>query len=243
MSETDKTKKSNASSAVRCSDRDRIFEDGSPAEWASLEAHAAACSACAEEVRAWHSLSMAAAELRDYSASPESWPRIQRSLVEQATRQESKSRRFWNWDSVRRSLALNWQAALAGAMVLLLVASAGLFRLYESKTTNNSGTATKSTRQSGDLLRNNALADVERTQSAYMQAIDKLAAEAKPQLDKSETPLLANYREKLQVLDSAIDDLRAQAGQNASNAHLRYQLLAMYQEKQRTLEEVLEVKR
>jgi len=72
---------------------------------------------------------------------------------------------------------------------------------------------------------------------------DKLAADARPQLDNPETPLLANYREKLQVLDSAIDDLRAQAGQNPSNAHLRNQLLAMYQEKQRTLEDVLEVKR
>jgi len=30
---------------------------------------------------------------------------------------------------------------------------------------------------------------------------------------------------------------------NSSNAHLRYQLLAMYQEKQRTLEEILETKR
>jgi hypothetical protein len=54
---------------------------------------------------------------------------------------------------------------------------------------------------------------------------------------------MANYREKLQVLDSAIDDLRAQAGQNPSNAHLRYQLLAMYQEKQETLQDVLEAKR
>jgi len=32
------------------------------------------------------------------------------------------------------------------------------------------------------------------------------------------------------VLDSAIADLRAQAGMNPSNAQLRYQLLAMYQE-------------
>jgi hypothetical protein len=76
-----------------------------------------------------------------------------------------------------------------------------------------------------------------------VQAIDKLATDAKPQLDKPETSLMANYREKLQVLDSAIDDLRAQAGQNPSNAHLRYQLLAMYQEKQKTLEDVLEARR
>ncbi len=93
------------------------------------------------------------------------------------------------------------------------------------------------------LLKSSALSEVERTENAYVQAIDKLAVEAKPQLDSPETPLLANYREKLQVLDSAIDDLRAQAGDNPSNAHLRYQLLAMYQEKQRTLEEVLEAKR
>jgi hypothetical protein len=75
-----------------------------------------------------------------------------------------------------------------------------------------------------------------------VQAIDKLAAEAQPQLENPATPLLANYHEKLIVLDSGIADLRAQAGINPSNAQLRYQLLAMYQEKQHTLEEVLEAR-
>ena len=90
------------------------------------------------------------------------------------------------------------------------------------------------------MLKSAALKEVESAESAYEKAIDKLAAEAKPQLDTPATPLLANYHEKLLVLDSAIADLRAQAGLNPSNAQLRYQLLAMYQEKQRTLEEVLE---
>ena len=84
---------------------------------------------------------------------------------------------------------------------------------------------------------------MEHAESAYVQAIDKLASEAEPQLENPATPLMANYREKLFVLDTAIDDLRAQTGQNPSNAHLRYELLAMYWEKQRTLEEILEVKR
>ena len=75
-----------------------------------------------------------------------------------------------------------------------------------------------------------------------MAAIDKLAAEAGPEL-KANTPLMANYREKLLVLDGAIADLRAQAGENPSNAYLRYQLLAMYEEKQQTLQDVLETKR
>jgi hypothetical protein len=110
--------------------------------------------------------------------------------------------------------------------LLIAVSSIWLYR-YETRTTN--------TVADSHLLKNRALADVERAESAYMQAIDKLAAEAKPQLENPATPLLSSYNEKLQILDSTIDDLRAQAGLNSSNAHLRYQLLAMYQEKQHTL--------
>jgi hypothetical protein len=226
----------NTNMKAACSDRDRIFEHGSPAEWAALEVHAAGCAECAEEIRAWKSLSVAATELRDYSDDPSLWPRIHRSLVEQGEKLEEKKFR-WSWDSIRQGFSLSWQTATAAAIVLLLVASAAWLQHR-----NLTGVKTPPA-QSGDLLRNNALAEVERTETAYMHAIDKLATNAKAQLDNPETSLLANYREKLQVLDSAIDDLRAQAGQNPSNAHLRYQLLAMYQEKQRTLEEVLEVKR
>ena len=86
-------------------------------------------------------------------------------------------------------------------------------------------------------------AEVERTEAAYERAIDKLDARARPQLENSSAPLMANYREKLLVLDSAIADLKSQAGINPSNGHLRRQLLAMYQEKQDTLEELLEAKK
>jgi hypothetical protein len=92
-------------------------------------------------------------------------------------------------------------------------------------------------------LKSAALDNVERAEAVYVQAIDKLAEETKAQLENPATPLLANYHEKLVVLDSAIADLRAQAGLNPSNAQLRRQLLAMYQEKQHTLEEVLEARK
>jgi hypothetical protein len=219
---------------ITCSDRDRIFLDGSPAEWAALEIHAATCPACAEDIRAWKSLSLAAAELRDYSETPSLWPRIERALGDQAARIEQRKAR-WNWRTWFPGLSLSWQSAAATAFVLVLMVSIGWYLKP------NSGKAPVPT--TAGLLKSKALADVENAQTAYVQAIDKLAAEAKPQLDNPETPLMANYREKLLVLDTAIDDLRAQAGQNPSNAHLRYQLLAMYQEKQRTLEEVLEEKR
>ena len=199
---------------VTCSERERIFEDGTPAEWAALEAHAASCPLCAEEIRSWKSLSVAAKELREYSDSPSFWPRIERALAEEA--------------------APAWQTALAGAFVLVLTISAGWMYLHRSPIVDPEGDQS--------LLKTTALREVETAETVYERAIDKLAAETKPQLEDPATPLLANYHEKLLVLDSAIADLRAQAGMNPSNAQLRYQLLAMYQEKQHTLEEVLEAK-
>jgi Tfp pilus assembly protein PilE len=217
---------------VSCKDRERIFADGSPAEWAALQAHAAACPACAEELRAWKSLSSAAAELRDYSESPTLWPRIHEALVQQADRRTKRAER-WNWRWLLAGVPL-WQAAAIAAVLLLLIAPAIVHYVQQRRAPQA---------QSADLLRQKALAEVERAEGAYVQAIDKLALQAKPQLETPDTPLMASYREKLQVLDSAISDLQAQAGQNPSNAHLRHQLLAMYQEKERTLEQVLEEKR
>ena len=220
---------------VTCNDRESIFEDGTPAQWAALEAHAATCVACAEELRAWKSLSLAAASLRDYEPSPSLWPRIESALAANAP-DSNKSWSWWHRSSAWLGFTLSWQLAAAGAFALLLLASGGW--LYRTQVNHPTTSASQN-----PLLHSKALGEVERAEAAYVQAIDKLDVEAKPQLDNPDTPLLANYREKLQVLDSAIDDLRAQTGMNPSNAHLRYQLLAMYQEKQRTLEEVLETKR
>jgi len=222
---------------INCKDRDRILEDGTPAEWAALEAHSATCPACAEELRAWKALSTAAAELRDYSDSPSLWPRIQRALVQEAAANGRRASR-WAWLHFGSSVILGWQVAVAAALVLLLtIASVWVYTHRHGNGTGSPDVA------SSPLLKSPALAEVERAQSAYEQAIDKLAAEAKPQIDNPTTPLQESYREKLLVLDSAIDDLRAQAGLNPSNAHLRQQLLAMYQEKQETLQSILEEKR
>lgn len=220
---------------VTCKDRERIFEGGVAAEWAALEAHSAGCPACAEEIRAWKSLSLAARELRDYSESPELWTRIERALVEEDVRKAQQAKRK-KWFSFLPAISVGWQTALAGAFALILTVSVSWILIQKSKPPVGRP-------EDQSLLKSAALKDVEETQRAYEKAIDKLASEAKPQLEDPATPLLANYHEKLLVLDSAIDDLRAQAGLNPSNAQLRHQLLAMYQEKQETLEEVLEARK
>lgn len=191
-------------------------------------------------MRAWRALSVAAAEMRDYSPAPALWSRIETALAANAASATAPSLR--EKISAWLGFSLSWQLAAVSAFAAVLLVSGGL--IYRHQTiTPTTPKAVGSTAQQDPLLKTKALDDVEKAETAYVNAIDKLAADAKPQLDKPETPLMANYREKLQVLDSAIDDLRAQAGQNPSNAHLRYQLLAMYQEKQKTLEDVLEARR
>ena len=215
---------------VSCNDRERIFLDGSAEEWTALEQHATTCAPCAEEIRAWKSLSAAAEELRDYREHPQLWTKIEKSLKEQSERRNAWSS-FWERLGLWRDISVGWRAGLVGAFALVLALSGAYVIRHRGGDSSQ-----------GRLLRNSALAEVERTERDYMKAIDQLAAEAKPQLDSPVTPLMVSYREKLVVLDSAIGELRLEAGRNPSNAHLRYELLAMYQEKQQTLQDVLEIK-
>jgi hypothetical protein len=217
---------------ITCNDRERIFLGGTPEEWAALETHAAACSACREELNAWKHLSVSAVDLHQEWDSPALWPCIERALAEQSASSPSSwwGRLFTGWTLT----SLQWQTASAAILLFLLSASAIWFI---------TGTNHYRPRIPADALFNDrTVREVERAEAAYEQAIDKLGAQARPQLENAYTPLMASYREKLQVLDSAIADLQAQAGINPANGHLRRQLLAMYQEKQHTLEQVLEAK-
>jgi hypothetical protein len=218
---------------ITCQERDRIFLDGTPEEWAALELHAAGCHECTEELHAWKNLSIAATEMRKEPDSPQLWSRIEASLSERAGqgKRDSVWQRLSNWTP----LSVGWQTALAAAMVLALAISGGY--VYTTRDTIRRGS------DSASLLKSSALREVENSERAYEQAIEHLETEAKPQLQSGDSPLVASYREKLMVLDGAIDELRMQAGENPSNAHLRRQLLAMYQEKQQTLQDVLEIKR
>jgi len=212
---------------VSCVDRERIFMDGSAAEWTALEAHAATCVECGEELRVWKSMSTAAGELRQEWETPHLWTRIERGLVEQIAEKPSRLRAWLNSIGV---ISAQWQTVVA--LLVLVVVTGAAWRMFRIGPEP----------YPPGFLNNSAVSEVERAEVDYQKAIDKLEAQAKPQLDPA-APLMASYREKLLVLDNAIDELRAEAGKNPANAHLRRQLLAMYQEKQDTLQEILETKR
>jgi hypothetical protein len=219
---------------ITCQDRERIFEDGTPEDWAALELHAQSCANCSEQLLAWKNLSVAAQEMGEEADSPLLWTRIETALQEQSASGRSPDS-LWQRLKSWASHSVGWQTALAGTMVLSLAILGGYLYSHWGRVDR--------TDMNVALLKSPALREVENSEHAYEQAIEHLAAEAKPQLENAESPLVASYREKLMVLDGAIDELRMQAGQNPSNAHLRRQLLAMYQEKQQTLQDVLEIKR
>jgi hypothetical protein len=119
-----------------------------------------------------------------------------------------------------------WRRALAAAaMVLLAVALCGpLFRHARNPA----------------LLTEEALREVQQAETAYARSIEKLSAVAAPSLDRSPAPLAAAYREKLDLLDSAIADLKQTAETNRYNAYVETQLASLYHEKQKTLEDWLQ---
>jgi hypothetical protein len=216
---------------VTCNDRERIFLDGTPEEWAALEAHAASCTACGEEIRGWRNLSVAASDLHQEWDSSALWPRIEEALKQQSPSNDSwLDRIFGSWN-----LGLvQWQVAAAALLLVALSGSAIWFVTHQR---------TGEIPQNEALFNDSIVNEVVHAEAAYERAINKLDAQTRPQLEHSSAPLMANYREKLLVLDGAIADLKSQAGINPANGHLRRQLLAMYQEKQDTLEEILEAKK
>jgi len=215
---------------ISCNDRERIFLDGTPEEWTSLENHSLDCAACAREVRAWRNLSSVASQLQQEWDSPSLWPRIEDALQRQApTADPFRWPRLGAWNLG----SFQWQTAAAALLLVALSASSIWFMANPPKPAIPDNQA---------LLNDRAVNDVEHAEAAYERAIDKLDARARPQLQNSSLPLMANYREKLLILDSAIADLKSQASSNPANGHLRRALLAMYHEKQDTLQQVLEDK-
>ncbi len=84
-----------------------------------------------------------------------------------------------------------------------------------------------------------AIEEVDAAEKTYLASIEKLSRLAEPALSDATSPVLVNYREKLDVLDSAIAELKSSIEQNRGNTHLRRELLAVYQEKQRTLQSLM----
>jgi hypothetical protein len=209
-----------------CSDLDRALREETPELLAALERHAEDCAACNDELKIWREISAAAQLVHKEWPSPQLWPRIESALETQAA-----SPRGWRtWmEGFRLGATLRWQVGMAVVALLLISGATAWMLLHHSVTQPDNQ----------HLLTQQAVQQVEQAEHVYEQSIDKLAKLAEPRLAKASTPLLVNYREKLELLDAAIGECRANLEKNTANAHMRSELLSFYQEKQKTLEEVL----
>ena len=198
---------------ITCDRLDELLLDGDALAMETAARHAAGCPACAETLASWNDLSATAASLHETWQSDLLWPRIERSI-----RAEGR----------RRTVARLWQVAA----VLFLAAFVGAGTWL--------GLRTREAKQfDARILRVDALDDVERAEKQHVAAIDRLEGLAQTKIEDPASPLMISYKEKLLVLDDAIAQCQTAIDHNRQNAHLRRQLLSMYSEKQRTLQDVL----
>ena len=210
-----------------CARFEQWLDGGGEPGTAALETHAASCEECRRRLDLWNEIGRAAPALRRRWESPELWTRIEQGMqsAPQAAPEIPK----------RRGVRREW-LPLAAAAVLFVVATIGL-QVFRPSLGERELLASRSLNR--PLLTEDALSDVEKSERRYVDSIERLSRLAQPKLENPATPLLVAYREKLLLLDGAITDVRAQLDQNRFNTHLRKELLAMYQEKQHTLEQVV----
>ena len=200
--------------SITCTHLDDLLFDGSPLAMETAARHAAGCAACAEALASWNEISATARSLRTTWENDMLWPRIERSL--RAEQKRPPSRRLWQY---------------AAAILLTAGLGATAFQTVRVQTHDAAFDET--------ILRISALDEVERAERAHISAIEALEDVAESRLDDAKTPLMIAYKEKLMLLDDAIEECQANIDRNRQNAHLRRQLLAMYSEKQQTLQDVL----
>jgi hypothetical protein len=197
---------------------------------AALEIHAGGCDDCRGRLKLWNEISRAAPALKKSWDSPQLFPAIARALST-ASRPAApiaagpaRPRRF------------AWlPAAVAASLFILSMIGLSIFKPGESARDPFG----RPSMGKEPLMSNDTMKEVEEAESNYLVSIEKLSRLAESRMANPASPLLVSYREKLQLLDSAIGDLRGQLEGNRFNTHLRKELLAMYQEKKRTLEQVV----
>jgi hypothetical protein len=215
---------------VRCEELQAALRAGDPVSLAAARAHAADCPNCRPELEVWDDISAAARSLHREWDSPGLWPRIAAAIRAEDEATPRRAATFWQWSHP-------WQTIAAAILVLAIFVPLAWYGwhartpapLPAERVTSNSR-----------LLNEPALLEIERAEAEYVRAIDVLSSAATARIDEQPSPLLLTLRERLIVIDAAIAECRAAIERNRFNAHLRRELLSIYQEKQRTLQQILE---
>jgi hypothetical protein len=216
-------------SVSRCDRFEETTRTEDPRVWEDLEAHAVGCLACRQRLALWRQTLEAAPTLRKEWDSPDLFPRIAKAIAEGSPAQAPAP----------AAASGRWRflpAAAVAALVVLSMVGVRVFRGSGGREPLSGRFAARA-----PLMTEQALSEVEGAETVYLSSIEKLSRVVRPRLEDPKSPLAATYREKLLLLDSAIAEMRGEIERNQFNTHLRRELLAMYREKQRTLEDLMKV--
>ncbi len=221
-----------------CRGLEEALRTEDPRLLAAMEEHARTCEACRRELSEWLALRAAAPSLRKSWESPLLWARIEQGLgqVEESRKAKAASEASPAAPAPAPRGSLRW-LPIAAMVALFSIATAGLWVFRNSGGREPLTNGWQTTQR--PLLTDQAVDEVDAAEKTYVASIEKLSKLAEPRLADAASPLVLNYREKLQLLDSAIADLKSSIDQNRYNTHLRKELIAMYQEKQRTLQSLM----
>ena len=198
---------------ITCEQLDNLLLEGDPYSLQIAARHAEGCPACMEALTEWNEISTVAGSLHTTWQNDMLWPRIERAL-----RREQRTWRGHLWQ-------------VAAALILAVALGAVSWRALQVRSEHRAFDKA--------IMNDDALTAVENAERTHKAAVAKLEKLAQPKLEEPPTPLMVSYKEKLMLLDDAIAECQANIKQNRQNAHLRRQLLAMYSEKQKTLQDVL----
>ena len=219
-----------------CRGLEEALRTEDPRLLAAMEEHARTCEACRRELSEWLALRAAAPSLRKSWESPLLWTRIEQGLAEESRKAMAVSQASPAAPAPAPRSSLSW-LPIAAMVALFSIATAGLWVFRNSGGREPLTKGWQTTQR--PLLTDQAVDEVDAAEKTYVASIEKLSKLAEPRLADAASPLILNYKEKLQLLDSAIADLKSSIDQNRYNTHLRKELIAMYQEKQRTLQSLM----
>jgi hypothetical protein len=197
---------------ITCEQLDDLLLEGDQFSLEAAAQHAQSCQVCMQKLADWNEISSTARDLHTTWDNDLLWPRIERAI-----RHDRRSTRTRVWQ-------------IAASFVLLAILGGSVWiaqrRMHAADFDR-------------DILKMSAVDDVERAEKAHINAINHLETLASAKLDQPATPLMVSYKEKLMMLDDAIAECQTAIDKNRQNAYLRTQLLTMYSEKQRTLQDAL----
>lgn len=202
---------------IRCEQIDDLLLEGDPLSLETAAKHAEHCPGCMQTLTDWNEISDTAASMKTAWENDLLWPRIERA-IKQETKRNSTIDSTWQM----------WRVAAVVLLTFGIAASAWFVTRSKARDFDEA------------ILRSTAMDEVERAEQAHIAAIGQLERVAEKKLDNDASPLMVSYKEKLLLLDDAIAQCETQIEHNRQNAHLRKQLLAMYTEKQATLQDVLQ---